>query len=76
MKRYLLDSQGSVEQTIELEDGAEWIPPTGSTLAAKDFVPPPVTEEDTEPDYRTLYSQAETVDEKLDLLAKVLGLID
>ena len=78
MKRYLLDSEGEVKQVIELEDNAIWSPPEGIILAAKEFIPPPIVDEEStsEPDYKTMYTNTNTIDEKLDVLAKALNLKD
>ena len=79
MKRYVLDSNNKVANVIELEDDSTWVPPEGLVLVAKDYVPiVPVVpvKTDSEDDYKTLYTEASTEAEKLDVIAKALGLKD
>ena len=77
MRRYLLDSEGVVVNTILLDDGIDFTPPRELILAPKEFTPPVVNiEEKLDPmkKYKLEYKASGTDSEKIDILAKALGL--
>ena len=85
MRRYVLDKNNNIVNVIELEDDAEWSPPDGHKLAPKSFSPPtPTAPEPEEIDDdlvhkpkdsdKTMYGGKSTDSEKIDAIAKFLGL--
>ena len=57
MRRYVLDSDGQVANTVELDDDAEWTPPEGHTLADEAYTEPD-PDPDPEPDLTVALTEA------------------